>query len=193
MSQDLSRRQLVGWLATLPFAGAILPAIAAAERATAPGEGPFVPKFFTAHEWRTVRVLVDFIIPRDERSGSATDAHVPEFMDFMMIDQPALRDPMRGGLHWLDAYCIDKFGVPFVGAVPAQQKQALDAIAYANSAAPEVSPGVAFFASLRNLTASGFWTSKMGMADLQYIGNAVVHEWNGCPPEALVKLGVSYS
>jgi hypothetical protein len=193
MSHDLSRRQVVGWLATLPFASAILPAIAAAERATAPGAVPFVPKFFTAHEWRTVRVLVDFIIPRDERSGSATDAHVPEFMDFMMIDQPALRDTMRGGLHWFDAYCIDKFGAPFVGAVSGQQKQGLDAIAYAKTAAPEVSHGVAFFAFFRNLTASGFWTSKMGMADLQYIGNAVVHEWNGCPPEALVKLGVSYT
>lgn len=188
MSQDLSRRQVVGWLATLPFAGAILPAIAAAERAPT----PFVAKFFRAHEYATVRVLVDYIIPRDGRSGSATDARVPEFMDFMMIDQPAQRDTMRGGLRWLDQYCIDKFGGVFVAIRKARQTQALDAIAYAKTAAPEVSQGVAFFAFFRNLTASGFWTSKMGMADLQYIGNAVVHEWNGCPPEALAKLGVSY-
>lgn len=188
MSEDISRRQVVGWLATLPFAGAILPAIAAAERAPL----PFAPKFFTKHEWVTVRVLVDYIIPRDARSGSATDARVPEFMDFMMIDQPALRDPMRGGLRWLDQYCVDKFGGAFVGINRERQTQALDAIAYATTAAPEVSQGVAFFASFRNLTASGFWTSKMGMADLQYIGNTVVHEWNGCPPAALAKLGVAY-
>src|SRR5688500_14621645 len=48
----------------------------------------FTPKFFTAHEWETVRLLVDIIIPRDDRSGSATDAGVPEFMDFIVLDQP---------------------------------------------------------------------------------------------------------
>jgi hypothetical protein len=55
-----------------------------------------------------------------------------------------------------------------------------------------MSHGVAFFSMFRNLTASGFWSSRMGVADLQYIGNAVVHEWQGCPPAALAKLGVSY-
>jgi gluconate 2-dehydrogenase gamma chain len=181
---DVSRRAVVAWLATLPFARTILPAITAT---------PFVPKFFSAHEWRTVRILADYVIPRDERSGSATDARVPEFMDFVLMDQPQLRDAMRGGLHWLDLYCTDKFGGVFVGLSRVAQTKVLDAIAYPQRATPEVSQGVAFFTFFRNLTASGFWTSKMGMADLQYIGNAVVHEWDGCPPEALVKLGVSYS
>jgi gluconate 2-dehydrogenase gamma chain len=188
VSDDISRRELVGWLASLPFAAAILPAIAAAERAAV----PFVPRFFTAHEWRTVRVLADYVIPRDARSGSATDARVPEFMDFIMIDQPAERDPMRGGLRWLDSYCVDRFGVVFVDASGTQQRVVLDAIAFARRASAEVSQGAGFFSFFRDLTASGFWTSKMGMADLRYVGNAVVHEWTGCPPEALAKLGVAY-
>jgi hypothetical protein len=190
MSGDISRRELVGWLATLPFAGAILPAIAAAERAAA--TPPFVPRFFTAHEWQTVRLLVDYVFPRDARSGSATDARVPEFMDFIVRDQAGLGDVMRGGLHWLDSHCLDRFGVPFVGATDQQRRNVLDAIAWPRTAAADVSQGVAFFTFFRDLAASGFWTSKMGMADLGYVGNTVVHAWNGCPPEALAKLGVSY-
>src|SRR5688572_2198063 len=63
---------------------------------------PFKPKFFNAHEYATVRTLVDIIIPKDERSGSATEAGVPEFMDFIMADEPARQLAMRGGLAWLD-------------------------------------------------------------------------------------------
>ena len=79
-------------------------AVQAAQKARQAAAKPaaFKPKFFTPHEHATVRVLVDLIIPKDERSGSATDAGVPEFMDFMMIDQPARQTAMRGGLAWID-------------------------------------------------------------------------------------------
>ncbi|HZS62805.1 MAG TPA: gluconate 2-dehydrogenase subunit 3 family protein [Gemmatimonadaceae bacterium] len=173
---DISRRELVAWLATLPLAQAAR----AAERALG-AAAPFVPAFFTAHEWRTVRVLVDYIIPRDERSGSATDAGVPEFMDFIMTDRPAERLAMRGGLQWLDNRCRDQFSVAFADGTAAQQTTVLDAIT-----------GEHFFIRFRDLTATGFWTSKMGIADLRYVGNTVVHQWNGCPEPALTKLGVSY-
>ncbi len=152
----------------------------------------FAPKFFTAHEWKTIRLLVDLVIPRDARSGSATDAGVPEFMDFIMIDQPLAQTRMRGGLHWMDAQMEHRFGKPFADCTHAQQTALLDDIAWPRKAKPELSHGAAFFSNFRDLTASGFWTSKMGIADLKYIGNAVVHEWNGCPPEALEKLGVHY-
>jgi gluconate 2-dehydrogenase gamma chain len=178
----LTRREVLAWLATLPLA----PAAAAAERALRSGV-PYTPKFFTAHEWRTVRLLTDYIIPRDERSGSATDAGVPEFMDFIMTDRPSERTEMRGGLRWLDARCHDQFGAAFADCAPAQQTSILDEIA-----SPGETPGHAFFTMFRDLTATGFWTSKMGVADLRYVGNTVVHEWNGCPEAALAKLGVSY-
>jgi gluconate 2-dehydrogenase gamma chain len=175
---ELSRREMVAWLATLPIAQAAL----AAERALR-STAPFTPKFFTPHEWRTVRLLVDAIIPRDDRSGSATDAGVPEFMDFIMTDRPQERLPMRGGLHWLDNHCRDQFSATFADCTPAQQTSVLDKIS---------SPPVEFFTMFRDLTATGFWSSKMGVTDLRYIGNTVVHEWNGCPDAALAKLGVSY-
>jgi len=153
---------------------------------------PFVPKFFTADEFKFVRILADIIIPKDERSGSASDAGVPEFMDFMMIDQPARQVAMRGGLAWLDVECQKRFDKTFLACADAERTAVLDDIAWPSKAKPEFAHGVAFFNSFRDLTASGFWTTRMGIDDLQYMGNRSVARWNGCPPEALKKLGVSY-
>jgi hypothetical protein len=156
------------------------------------GGSPFSAAFFTDHEMETVNVLVDLIIPADGRSGSATDAGVPEFMDFMMTDRPNMQVPMRGGLAWIDNRCRKQYGTAFRECDESQQKELLDAIAYPDVADPDMSQGVAFFNSFRDLTATGFWTSKMGVEDLQYIGNVVVPEWKGCPDEVLDHLGVGY-
>jgi hypothetical protein len=157
------------------------------------GQGSYTPKFFDEHEWQTVRMLVDIIIPADERSGSATDAGVPEFMDFIVSDQADRQTAMRGGLAWIDAQCMERYQRTFVDAADEQRRQVLDDIAWPKRAKPEFSHGVAFFNSFRDLTAAGFWSSRMGIDDLQYMGNTPIAEWNGCPPEALAKLGVSYS
>ena len=164
----------------------------AAQAEAAAKASAFRPKFFTAHEYATVAVLVDLIIPRDERSGSATDAGVPAFMDFMMIDQPLRQVAMRGGLALVDRLSTERFGRRFVSASDAQRRQLLDEIAYVSNPDPGLSHAIAFFSSFRDLTASGFWTTRMGVADLQYRGNVFVSEWNGCPDAALKKLGVSY-
>ena len=153
------------------------------------------PTFFNAREWSTVRVLVDYIIPRDERSGSATEAKVPEFIDFLMSDReasPESKVGMRGGLAWIDNECQHRFGKSFVGASDAQRRQVLDDIAWPRKAKPEMSHGVQFFSRFRDLTASGFFSTQMGWQDVQYKGNVALPAWNGCPPEALKKLGVSY-
>ena len=158
---------------------------------------PFKPKFFTAHEYATVAVLVDLIIPKDERSGSATEAGVPQFMDFMMSDDTTSdkrrQTSMRGGLALIDRLAETRFNnKPFAACSDAERRQILDDIAYPAKAKPEMSHAVAWFGSFRDLTASGFWTSKMGVADLKYMGNVYVQEWEGCPEAALKKLGVSY-
>ena len=152
-------------------------------------------KFFNAHEWRTLRVLVDYIIPRDARSGSATDAHVPEFIDFLLSDREASDNSkieMHGGLAWIDGEARHRFGKDFVTASDAQRRQILDDIAYPAKARPEMSHGVAFFNRLRDYTASGFFSTSSGWSDVRYIGNVFNPDWNGCPPAALDKLGVSY-
>ena len=160
----------------------------------------FKPKFFTPHEWATVRVLVDLIIPKDERSGSATDAGVPEFMDYLMLDRPVTGESdrtrrqtaMRGGLRWLDGECRRRVKKNFVDCAPAERAAVLDDIAWPERAKdnPAITNGVAFFSSFRDLTASGFWSSKIGVEDLQYMGNVANPSWEGCPAEALTHLGL---
>lgn len=156
---------------------------------------PDAPKFFNQHEWRTLRLLVDYIIPKDARSGSATDAKVPEFIDFLMSDNDASaasKTAMRGGLAWIDGQCRSRFDKSFADATDAQRRQVLDDIAWPKKAPPGMGPGVAFFSHLRDLTASGFFSSAMGWQDVRYQGNVFNPNWNGCPPAALQKLGVSY-
>jgi hypothetical protein len=165
---------------------------AQAARATATKAGSaYKPKFFTPHEWATVRLLVDIIIPKDERSGSATDVGVPEFMDFMMNDQRERQTAMRGGLAWLDVECQKRFDKTFLDCAADQRTAVLDDIAWPQKATPALSNGVAFFNSFRDLTATGFWTTKVGMQDLQYMGNTFVAQWKGCPTEVLKKLGIN--
>jgi len=177
----MDRRSAMRMLAMAPLATAFRWAPdsvreAAARARQALGRGaPYEPKHFTAHEWDTVRLLVDLIIPKDDRSGGATDAGVPEFMDFMLGDDPDLQTPIRGGLAWLDHECDDRWTKTFVACSDAEH-----------------AAGVAFFNSFRDFTASGFFSSKLGVQDLRYMGNTFVAEWKGCPPEALDKLGVRY-
>jgi hypothetical protein len=163
---------------------------------TSKGEA-YSPKFFKPHEWATVRLLADFVIPADERSGGATDALVPEFIDFVLDDPLAeprereiLQTQVRGGLAWLDRECRSRFSKPFVDCAAAERTAVLDDIAWPEKARPELLPGAAFFTLFRDLVASGFWSSKMGVEDLQYTGNTFVGEWKGCPPEVLAKLGI---
>jgi hypothetical protein len=153
----------------------------------------YQPKVFSAHEWRTVRVLVDMVIPRDARSGSATDAGVPEFMDVFMETRQNMRTWMRTGLTWLDDECRKRFSKAFVDCDATQRAAVLDDIAWPRRAGPEMQNGVRFFNNFRNFTASGFWSSKIGVDDLQYMGNRPIAQWNGCPAPALNKLGVRYT
>jgi hypothetical protein len=149
-------------------------------------------KFFTPHELQTVTVLADIIIPADERSGSASQAGVPAFIEFMMKDQPKLQTPMRGGIRWLDNKCNKLYGKPFVGCTKAQQLQLVDQIAYPEQAKPEMMQGVSFFNSMRGFTATGFFTSKMGIEDIGYKGNTP-NNWEGVPEDVLKQYGLSYA
>lgn len=148
-------------------------------------------QFFTEHEMETVRMLADMTIPADDHSGSASDAGVPEFIEFMMKDQPWHQTGMRGGLNWLDAQCLKRFSKNFTDCSEDQRKAMLDEIAYPGRVKPEMTQGVNFFNNFRNFVAIGFFTSKIGIDDLQYMGNRPT-VWQGSPQEVLDRLGVSY-
>ena len=148
--------------------------------------------FFNAHEMATITLLGDIIIPKDKISGSASDAKVPEFIEFIVKDMPEHQVPMQGGLRWLDMQCFKRFNKTFVDASKQQQIEMVDAIAYPEKAKPDVKQGVAFFNLMRDLVSTGFYTSEIGGKDIGYMGN-VPNQWNGVPDDVLKQYGYAYS
>lgn len=146
-------------------------------------------KFFNDHEMATITILADIIIPKDDQSGSASDAKVPDFIEFIVKDMPAHQTPMRGGLKWLDLQCLNRFQKTFKDASSAQQIELVDDIAYPEKVKPGFAQGVAFFNLMRNLTASGFYTTEIGVKDLGYVGN-VPNRWEGVPADVLKQYGM---
>ena len=148
-------------------------------------------KFFSEQELKTLTILVDIIIPADKKSGSASQAGVPAFIEFIVKDMPQHQTPMRGGLRWLDNQSNKRFDTIFTLCSDKQRLEIIDDIAYPETAKPMFSQGVSFFNLLRNLTATGFFTSKMGIQDLGYVGN-VPNQWAGVPKEVLAKYSLNY-
>lgn len=148
--------------------------------------------FFNAHEMATIAVLSDIIIPKDEVSGSATEAGVPAFIEFIVKDKPEFKTPMRGGLKWIDLESYKRFENAFKDCNSKQQIEIVDDIAYPEKAKPEMKQGVAFFNLMRNLTSTGFYTSQIGVKDLGYAGNSP-NQWNGVPDDVLKQYNLSYT
>ena len=148
-------------------------------------------KFFTDEEREMVRVLANLVIPADDKSGSAEDANVTAFIEFTLVDRENMQTPIRGGLRWMNLESTKRFGKSFTAISEEEQKQILDDIAYPQTASLVYSQGVAFFSTFRSLVLTGFYSSKLGVEDLQYMGNRPT-VWNGAPQEWLDRLGVSY-
>ncbi len=193
-TQGLARRDILRTLALGAVGGSVLQVIPAAaaeyahllvqnEKAASPA-GKYAPKYFSVRGYETLISLCDSIIPKDDRSGGAVEAGAPEFIDLVTSENDQHQAKLGGGLMWLDNFCTDRYEKQYLDCAPEQRKEVLDLIAYRKNAKqnPEVSQGVAFFAFLRQLTCDGFYTSKIGIADLGYIGNTSLSEFPGCPP-----------
>jgi hypothetical protein len=190
----LTRRDILKTLAIGAVGGSVLQVISAeaAEYAhaliqkekAASVAGKYAPKYFSAHQYETLSSLCDSIIPKDDHSGGAVEASAPEFIDLLTSENEEYQGKLGGGLMWLDNFCTDRYEKRYLDCTPEQRQEVLDLIAYRKNAKqnPEVSQGVAFFAFLRELTCDGFYTSKIGIADLGYIGNTSLGEFPGCPP-----------
>ncbi|HEV2493092.1 MAG TPA: gluconate 2-dehydrogenase subunit 3 family protein [Terriglobia bacterium] len=201
----LKRRDMLKAMTAVPAAALVPFASASAMTPAPPAPRPaqeaaaattataYQPKVLDPHEWKTVNALSDIIIPADERSGSATQAKVPEFIDDWLGFRGGELPAIRGGIIWLDLECNRQFAHDFVDCSEGEQKQMLDRIAYPKTAAVEDEVGVVFFNHLRDLVVSGFFSSEMGVKDLPYLGNQMVTDWEGCPPNVLAKLGFTSS
>ena len=193
-TNSVSRRDILRTLAIGAAGGSVLqiiPAKAAEfahqavdnEKAASPA-GKYTPKYFSAHQYEMLTNLCDTIIPKDEKSGGAVEAGAPEFIDLLTSENEEFQLALGGGLQWLDSFCSDRYSNVFLDCTSEQRKEVLDLIAFRKNAKqdPTLSQGVAFFAKLRKFTCDGFYTSKIGIADLQYIGNTALREFPGCPP-----------
>ena len=201
---NVTRRDLLAGLAAVPvalaiptdgmergaaYAQAVLDAESTQGALGAQGSA-YQPKNFSSDEWQLVRSLVNYVIPRDARSGSATDAGVPEFMDFILGEYRNNQQWMREGLSWMNAECRRRFNNGWISCTDAQRREVLDAIAFPKRAEASVKAGADFFTRFRNLTASGFWTSRIGIADIGYMGNRAIAQWEGTPAEVQRWLGI---
>jgi gluconate 2-dehydrogenase gamma chain len=194
MSVGISRRDVLRTLAVSAAGGAVLQVIPAqaAEYAhqavqkakSAAPSGRYTPKYFTPHQYETLSSLCDSIIPKDDKSAGAIEAGAPEFIDLLTSENNQYQLKLGGGLYWLDGFCTDRYSAPYLSCTPDQRKSVLDLIAFRKNAKadPTLSQGAVFFAFVRSLTCDAFYTSKIGIADLQYIGNTALPEFPGCPP-----------
>ncbi len=148
--------------------------------------------FFTPEERVTLTILGDIIIPRDEVSGSASDAKVTDFLEFIVKDKPEHQTPMRGGLRWLDLYALNHYGKTFRELPEKQQLEIVDLIAYPKKAKGEFKQGATFFTLMRNLTITGFYTTEIGFKDIGYVGNRP-NQWNGVPEDVLKQYNLAYT
>jgi gluconate 2-dehydrogenase gamma chain len=193
-SRTVSRRDILKSLGMGVIAGGVLSTIPAqaaeyahhmvmSEKAAA-ANGVYTPKYFSAHQYKTLLSLCETIFPADGDSGGAIEAGAPEFIDLISSENVEYQLKLGGGLMWLDETCIDRYGKVYLDCAPEQQKEILDLIAYRKNAKadPSLSQGIEFFSFLRNMTADGFFTSKIGIEYLGYIGNTFLTEFKGCPP-----------
>jgi len=193
-NEGITRRDILRTLAVGAVGGSVLQVIPAEaaeyvhhmvhkEKAGA-SAGVYTPKYFSAPHYATLVALCDAIIPKDEKSGGAVEAGAPEFIDLLTSENEEYQLRLGGGLFWLDSFSTDRYGTVFLECKPEQKKEVLDLIAFRKNAKQDraLSQGVAFFAFLRRLTCDGFYTSKIGIADLGYIGNTSLREFPGCPP-----------
>ena len=148
----------------------------------------YAPKFFSAHDYKTLQTLCQTIIPPDQtgdvQTGGAIEAGAPEFIDLITSENKDYQLALGGGLMWLDTTCTDRYAKLYLECTAGQQKEILDQIAYSKNAKqdPSLGPGIEFFSLLRKFTADGFFTSEIGINYLGYIGNKYLMDFPGCPP-----------
>jgi gluconate 2-dehydrogenase gamma chain len=182
---EISRRDVlraIGVTVVLPLEAAqhVHQAVAEEKKKT----GPYKPKCFNEREYRTLTKLAGLIIPSDERSKGAVEAGAHEFIDFLASRNEKLAEIFTGGLGWIDHEMQRRYAAGFVEASPEQQTALLDLIAGAKNDKPEIAPGIRFFPWIRNLVLDAFYTTKIGMDDLGYMGNGAMSSFS-VPREAI--------
>ncbi len=147
----------------------------------------YAPLFFDRHQYKTITLLSELIIPRTDTPG-ATDAEVNRYIDLMVSENKELQKAYRSGLAWLDAKCDELFGAPFIECRSDQQQAILTIISSRNNRSLDDLVGVEFFKLIKDMTLQGYYTSKIGLhEELEYKGNGYLEEYPGCQHTEHVK------
>lgn len=158
-------------------------------------KGAFWPLTLTPEQKQLTASLSDLIIPADEHSPSASAVGVVDFIDEWVSapypQQQEDRATILNGFAWLDGEARHRSEQPFAKLHEAEQRKICDRICNVSRAPADLQQPAQFFATYRNLTAAGFYTTLAGRKDLQYIGNVALTHFDGPPVELLEKLGLS--
>jgi gluconate 2-dehydrogenase gamma chain len=175
---EISRRDALRRLGLALMAAGALDRVAAAEvhhmaaEAQAAAAGPYTPRSFTAAEFRTLERLTDLIIPVENGAPGALAAGCAAWIDLISSENDQLKKIYKDGFAWVDAALKTRGAASFVEATPEQQTAVLDQIAYRRNQSPELNPGIEFFTWVRRMTVDAFYTSEIGIKDIDYRGNS---------------------
>jgi gluconate 2-dehydrogenase subunit 3-like protein len=174
---DISRRDALRRLGLALMATGALDRVAAQEvhhmaaEAQAAATGPYTPKSFSATEFRTLERLTDLIIPVENGAPGALAAGCAAWIDMISSENDQLKKIYKDGFAWVDGATKTRGAASFVEAMPEQQTALLDQIAYRRNQSPELTPGIEFFSWVRRMTVDAFYTSEIGIKDIDYRGN----------------------
>jgi gluconate 2-dehydrogenase gamma chain len=171
---DITRRDVLRRLALTLTAAGIVDRVAGQEvhllAWQSAQEGAYTPKALSAHEYRTLERLTDLIIPVENGAPGAVAAGAAAWIDMLASENAQLKQIYVTGLGWLDA-AMKPQAADFVSAAPAEQTAMLDRIAYRRNQSAELAPGIEFFTWARRMTVDAFYTSEIGIRDIDYQGN----------------------
>tara|TARA_Y100000588_G_scaffold356070_2_gene411912 strand:- start:1131 stop:1775 length:645 start_codon:yes stop_codon:yes gene_type:complete len=143
-------------------------------------DGTYVPQLLTEHEFKTIRHLAELIIPADTKGPSGAEAGAAEFIDLLCSQNDILANIYKNGVSWIDIYMQRIYKTSFLGASEAQKITLLDQLVKADLNAeehPKLAPGVVFFNWIRKMSIDAYYTSKVGIKDIGYIGNDTLSDY----------------
>ena len=174
---EITRRDVLRRLGLTLMATGVLDRVSAQEVhhlalvAQASNGGTYSPKALNEHEYRTLVRLTDFIVPEENGKPGAVAAGAAAWIDMLASENAQLKSIYTKGLAWVDDAMKQRGANDFVSATPEQQTALLDLIAYRRNQSPELDPGIQFFTMARRMTVDAFYTSEIGIADIDYRGN----------------------
>lgn len=185
----VSRREVLARIATAAMMGPITAEAAQhvhESAAAATTGGVYKPKALTQHEFDTLKMLCEIIVPGAASKGGAT-----EFIDLLSSQNPEMMGIYTGGIAWIDEEMRRQYHAEFLAAKDDQRKALLDVLAFTKNRTEANAPGIKFFAWARRMTVDAYYTSAAGMKEVGYMGNRAIKEFH--TPQDAIDYAIKHS